>query len=103
MLAREATTCRLAPRWRFVCPQTYIPVLPYTLLNFLALRFTGILSYSPFYIWHMIFCTDPRSDIWDFTAMSFCDHNIIGNSTFSWWAAWLNKNEGRRIVAPREW
>jgi hypothetical protein len=43
------------------------------------------------------------SELWDFMAMRFCDHNIISNSTFSWWAAWLNEQPGRRVVAPRTW
>jgi Glycosyl transferase family 11 len=44
-----------------------------------------------------------ESDIWDFTAISSCDHHIISNSTFSWWAAWLNPREGKRVVAPQAW
>jgi hypothetical protein len=44
-----------------------------------------------------------KSELWDFLAMRFCDHNIIANSTFSWWAAWLNDKPGRRVLAPRTW
>jgi hypothetical protein len=43
------------------------------------------------------------SDLWDFFAMNACDDHIIANSTFSWWAAWLNDKPGRKVVAPRQW
>lgn len=44
-----------------------------------------------------------NSDIVDFWLMSLCKHNILANSTFSWWAAWLNANKNKIITAPRRW
>ena len=35
--------------------------------------------------------------------MSQCRANVITNSTFAWWGAWLNRREGHRIVAPSVW
>lgn len=43
-------------------------------------------------------------DSWqDMALMSACRHQIIANSSFSWWAAWLNQNQQKVIIAPSKW
>jgi len=44
-----------------------------------------------------------NSSIADFIFMSHCSHNIMANSTFSWWAAWLNNNPHKTVIAPQHW
>jgi hypothetical protein len=49
---------------------------------------------------HFIHNEDALVDLW---MMSACEKNVIANSTFSWWAAWLNNHPNKRIVCPKNW
>ena len=46
---------------------------------------------------------DDLEDYEEIYLMSLCDNNIIVNSTFGWWGAWLNKNIHKKIIFPKVW
>jgi hypothetical protein len=55
----------------------------------------------PLPTWHASLDLQNTRD--EFDLLSACDHQVIANSSFSWWAAWLNSNPSKIVVAPRTW
>ena len=50
-----------------------------------------------------VFITHNKSGIEDMRIMIECKHNIIANSSFSWWGAWLGQNTDKKVIAPKVW
>ena len=47
--------------------------------------------------------SDPDRPWEDMALMARCQHQIIANSSFSWWGAWLNRSPHKIVIAPRSW
>ena len=50
-----------------------------------------------------MFFIENEMDIIDMYLMSKIQNNILANSTFSWWGAYLNNNKNRKIIGPQDW
>jgi len=54
-------------------------------------------------LYNNLYFSESNDNLLDLCLMSKCNHNIIANSSFSWWGAWLNKHKDKIIKYPNIW
>ena len=60
-------------------------------------------SYLVLHYWDEYNFADTANWQEDMYFMSQAKHNIVANSSFSWWSAWLNRNPNKKEIAPSSW
>jgi hypothetical protein len=94
--------------YHFILPDTYynncINYLEKKITNFSILIFSDDIQWCKdnFKFKHKVIFSENNGFITDLILMSLCDHNIIANSSFGWWGAYLNKKDNL-ILCPNKW
>ena len=73
--------------------------LPWLRRHLRTLLPTGFSSHNV----HIVDCNTGAEAHEDLRLMRSCRHNVIANSTFSWWGAWLNQYSDKEVIAPSYW
>lgn len=55
------------------------------------------------FVGNEFYFVENEKDYVEIYLMSLCDNNIISNSSFSWWGAWMNSNKNKIVIAPEKW
>lgn len=95
-----------------VCPLSYY----YEAISLLYSKETGLRlfvftddpawakqEFKPGMDFEIVSANKGKDSYYDMYLMSRCRHNIIANSSFSWWGAYLNRNPNKKVFAPRQW
>lgn len=111
-ISPEETTSLHIRRGDYVVKQVYHPLQDnsYFEAAYKKAKLKNLLVFSDDIPWceqnitgSNIFYSKLKNSFADMRAMSLCSNNIIVNSTFGWWGAWLNNNPAKVVVAPNTW
>lgn len=96
----------------------HIGVLPKSYYDSAVAKIEGLYANARFYVFSndiewckknitsilpMTYVTVDGDDLDEFNLMKHCKHIITANSSFSWWAAWLNENKNKTVICPKRW